>query len=96
MLAETGFLGLAVFVTCIVYLLKTARHTIRRIEKKPNQFAAPVRVIAYAVYAGLAGTIVSGTFLTQGFNWPIYLLATLIISVAQIASQIEKRNEDNT
>lgn len=89
-LAETGMLGLLVFVCCIVSLIKTARHTIARIEAAPTLYAAPVRILAYAVYAGLIGTVVSGTFLTQGFNWPIYLLAALIISVAQIASQIEK------
>jgi probable O-glycosylation ligase (exosortase A-associated) len=93
-LAETGILGLVVFVCCIISLLKTARSTIALIESKPEQFAAPVRVIAYAVYAGLIGTVVSGTFLTQGFNWPIYLLAALIISVAQIASQIDKQQQE--
>lgn len=92
-LAETGILGLLVFVCCIISLLKTARHTIKRIETNPDLFAAPVRILAYAVYAGLVGTIVSGTFLTQGFTWPIYILAALIIAVAQIASQIEKDAE---
>jgi len=93
-LAETGMLGLLVFICCIVSLIKTARHTIQRIEKDPQHFPAPVRIMAYAVYSGLVGTVVSGTFLTQGFNWPIYLLAALIISVAQIASQIEKTSPD--
>lgn len=88
-LAETGFLGLIVFVCCIISLIKTARHTIRRIERQLELYEPPVRIVAHAVYAGLVGTIVSGTFLTQGFNWPIYLLGALIIAVAQIASQIE-------
>lgn len=92
-MAETGILGLIVFVTCIVSLLRTARRTIQLIETKPDQFAPPVKTNAYAVYAGLIGTVVSGTFLTQGFVWPIYLLAALIISVAQIANQIEKENQ---
>jgi probable O-glycosylation ligase (exosortase A-associated) len=90
-LAETGILGLTVFIGCIVSLFKTARKTIRQIEKQPDRYAYPVKTMAYAVYAGLVGTVVSGTFLTQGFNWPIYLLAALIISVAQIASQIENQ-----
>lgn len=88
-LAETGILGLVVFICCIVSLIKTARHTIQRIEKHRERYEPPVRIVAHAVYAGLVGTVVSGTFLTQGFNWPIYLLAALIIAVAQIASQIE-------
>jgi hypothetical protein len=31
----------------------------------------------------MIGTVVSGTFLTQGFTWPIYILAALIIAVAR-------------
>lgn len=95
-LAETGFLGLTVFICCIVSLLKTARNTIHKIEKQLHLFEAPVRIVAHAVYAGLVGTVVSGTFLTQGFNWPIYLLGALIVAVAQIASQIENKNNRNS
>jgi len=93
-LAETGILGLIVFVTCIVSLFKTARNTIHKIETEPELYPFPVKTMASAVYAGLIGTVVSGTFLTQGFNWPIYLLAALVISVAHIASQIENQKKE--
>jgi len=89
-LAETGFLGLIVFILLILSLLRTSRRTIRTIEHAPQSFSHHTIILAYAVYAGLIGTIVSGTFLTQGFNWPIYILAALTISVAQIACQNEK------
>ncbi len=86
-LAETGILGLTIFVGFIISLIRTARNTILRIKNQPCP--ASVTTMAYAVYAGLIGTAVSGTFLTQGFNWPIYILAALTICVAQIACQNE-------
>jgi len=98
-LAETGFLGLVVFICLIVTLIRTAKQTLNNIENcsiapDPNLVSS-----ANAVFAGLLGTIVSGTFLTQGFNWPIYILSALIVSVAHIsqkACQNEKQPTSNT
>ncbi len=92
-LAETGILGLTVFVCFITSLIITARKTLATLASSPEQYGAYLLASANAVYAGLIGTIISGTFLTQGFNWPIYILAALTIAVANItqnASQIEK------
>ena len=82
MLAETGFLGLGVFITLIVQLLLTALRTLNRIEASPIPVPPAVHSTAMAVFAGLMGTIVSGTFLTQGFTWPIYILTAQVIAVA--------------
>lgn len=92
-LAETGFLGLVVFICLIVALIRTAKQTLNKLENcaiapDPNLISS-----ANAVFAGLLGTIVSGTFLTQGFNWPIYILSALIVSVAHI-SQKACQNEN--
>ncbi|MCL9774405.1 O-antigen ligase family protein [Vibrio methylphosphonaticus] len=90
-LAETGFLGLGLFIMFIYSLVKCARQTLKTIDSQAN--VPPYLLsMALAVYSGLIGTIVSGTFLTQGFNWPIYLLAALTIAVSQIASQFENSN----
>ena len=35
-----------------------------------------------AIFSGLLGTLVSGTFLTHGFTWPIYILAGLVIALS--------------
>ncbi|ELP5729473.1 O-antigen ligase family protein [Vibrio vulnificus] len=89
-LAETGFLGLAVFVALIVCLIKTSLRSIAAIR---SDMPAAIDIAANAVFAGLLGTIVSGTFLTQGFTWPIYILTALTIAISQIIksdSQIEK------
>ncbi len=71
-LAETGFVGLAVFITLIVSLIRTSLKSISLLT--PDSDYA-LTVGANAVLSGLIGTIVSGTFLTQGFTWPIYILA---------------------
>ncbi|AWB68876.1 oligosaccharide repeat unit polymerase [Saccharobesus litoralis] len=83
-LAETGFLGLIVFIGIIGCLTLSALRTQSILEKRASAGEAiPPAVIAVsqAVFAGLLGTIVSATFLTQGFTWPIYILAALIVAV---------------
>ncbi|UGA57733.1 O-antigen ligase family protein [Vibrio sp. VB16] len=91
-LAETGMLGLFVFISFIVSLIRTAKNTVNKV--KTHTYPASVETMANAVYAGLIGTVISGTFLTQGFNWPIYILAALTICVAQIASQNENSKQE--
>ena len=81
-LAETGFLGLAVFISIIVKLIRTAITTLKQIEQSQTPVAPAIHASAQAVLAGLIATVVSGTFLTQGFTWPIYILAALVVAVA--------------
>ncbi|MCL1038196.1 O-antigen ligase family protein [Shewanella submarina] len=82
-LAETGILGLLVFLAFIGLSIHTARETLDKIEANRDKLPAVFYSSAQALLAGFAGTIVSGTFLTQGFNWPIYLLAGLVVALAQ-------------
>jgi O-antigen ligase len=82
-LAETGFLGLTVFISLIASLAKTAISTLNALKTKSDP-PVYLLVASKAVVAGLFGTIVSGTFLTQGFVWPIYILASLIISISKM------------
>lgn len=91
-LAETGFIGLIFFVGLIVSLIKTSRATLARLKAAGSNVPPELNSVAYAVYAGLIGTIVSGTFLTQGFNWPIYILAALTVCVSNV-SQTACQNE---
>jgi hypothetical protein len=39
--------------------------------------------MAQALVAGIAGFVVSGTFLTQGFTWPVYILLALAVAVGR-------------
>lgn len=92
-LAETGFLGLLVFIAVIVSLVRTIRESLTILTQNAHQVSPYLCATALAVYAGIIGTIVSGTFLTQGFTWPIYILASLCIAISRITqnySHIEK------
>lgn len=85
-LAETGFLGLGVFITLIVQLLISTQRSLRSILNfshwKNMEEKAVMTASSEALLAGLIGTVVSGTFLTQGFTWPIYILTGLIVALA--------------
>lgn len=88
-LAETGVVGLIVFIALIVSLVKTSLRSISLLTKQSD---ITLSVGANAVLSGLIGTIVSGTFLTQGFVWPIYILAALTIVINRIV-QTDCQNE---
>lgn len=81
-LAETGFLGLIVFLICMALLVKTSLNSLNLIEANLNQINPAIHASAQAILSGLLGTIVSATFLTQGFTWPIYILTALVVAMA--------------
>lgn len=93
-LAETGFLGLIIFIGFIVCLLKTCRKSIALIDATPEAFSPYIHATTYAVFSGIVGTIVSGTFLTQGFNWPIYILAALTVACHRVI-QSDSQNKNH-
>ena len=82
-LAETGFLGLGVFIAMIVALIRTSQRSLTTIKARLDSVEPILYANAQAIQAGLYGTVVSGTFLTQGFTWPIYILAALVVALAQ-------------
>ncbi len=86
-LAESGFLGLGVFVTIIIMLIRTSARSLQRMEQRPDQVDPSIFASAQAVLAGLLGIVVSGTFLTQGFTWPIYILTALVVAIAHWVEQ---------
>jgi len=84
-LAEAGFLGLIVFIVLIVVTVKAIRRVVRAFDADP---ATPpiLRATAAAVLAGLAGFCIAGTFLTQSFTWPLYILIAITASLSQIVA----------
>ena len=81
-LAETGFLGFAIFITLITMLMRSALRCARIVEQRADEVPAAIRASTQAVLAGLIGTVISATFLTQGFTWPIYILSALVVALA--------------
>ena len=82
-LAETGFPGLIAFVTMIVTCIRSSYKSMVRLD---GARAPPiVRAMSLALFTGLISFCVAGTFLTQGFTWPIYILLALTTAMAKYA-----------
>lgn len=79
-LAESGMLGFLVFLS-LVY--KTIRLALKNLLFTLQHAVTDVQTIAQALLAGLASFCVSGTFLTQGFIWPLYILIALTIALSR-------------
>lgn len=101
-LAETGILGFCTFIALIAMIARIGIRSMRHPASQPHSTAYQPLIYASAqsVLAGLAGFCVSGTFLTMGFTWPVYILLALAIGLNQrcnqIASQIEKAPQAKT
>ncbi len=78
-LAESGFLGLFLFVGLIVTTFTAAWKILKNTDLA--KLSPGMRVTVNAAPAGIVGFVVSGTFLTQGFIWPIYLQVALVIAL---------------
>ncbi|MBD1582146.1 O-antigen ligase family protein [Pseudoalteromonas sp. S16_S37] len=86
-LGETGFVGLLVFIMLIVGIFRS----LARIERlnalnKDNQLI----VNSMALKAGMIGFMVSGTFLTQAFTWPLYIILSLTIALEKLSADKAK------
>ncbi|SFB89023.1 O-antigen ligase family protein [Pseudoalteromonas denitrificans] len=91
-LAETGFLGLTVFLCLLASLLRKLKTAQRQISLlilmvennscllSRNKLIT-IQYYSFALFAGFLSFMVSGTFLTQGFTWPFYILMALTISL---------------
>jgi putative inorganic carbon (hco3(-)) transporter len=82
-LAETGFPGIIAFAAMVLINVGVALKASRLLRKKNAPVA--VTVLSYAIVSGFAGFCASGTFLTQGFTWPVYILIALTSAVSQYA-----------
>ncbi len=79
-LGETGVPGLAVFVAMIVACFRSIRRSEQRLRTEGPTTAMPV---APALLAGLVGFCAAGSFLTQGFTWPIYIMVGLTAALSR-------------
>ncbi|WP_035480995.1 O-antigen ligase family protein [Aliagarivorans marinus] len=82
-LGETGFVGLGLFTTAIYKLARLAQANLIALAELGMR-SGPLYATAEGIFIGLLGTSVSGTFLTQGFTWPFYILAALIVALHAI------------
>jgi len=86
-LAESGFVGLALFVSLIVSTLIMSLKMLKTLNN--DKHSPGIRVALNAAPAGIIGFIISGTFLTQGFIWPVYLQVALVIALKRYLDSIK-------
>ncbi|WLQ16644.1 O-antigen ligase family protein [Hahella aquimaris] len=87
-LAETGFVGLGFFVVLLVGMFRKIFSLLRRLSYSPTPDRTQL-MIANALLSGLTGFCVSGTFLTQGFIWPLYILLALTVAAGRAAERAQ-------
>ena len=86
-LAESGFVGLSLFVSLIVSTLIMSLKMLKTLNN--DKHSPGIRVALNAAPAGIIGFIISGTFLTQGFIWPVYLQVALVIALKRYLDSIK-------
>lgn len=95
-LAETGFVGLFIFIYCIYLAGKSVRINIKEIEKideKDMPDKTVYRIYANGIFASLIGYCVSSTFLTQGFTWPFYVIFALSITLTHSLEKLLNKDD---
>ena len=87
-LGEMGFVGFTLFIVMISSIYRSLRRCYLLCTTY-NEKTLFVNV--NALLAGLAGFVTSGTFLTQAFTWPIYIILSLTIALETLlVSRVSK------
>lgn len=81
-LAETGFVGLLTFICLVSYLVRRALFNLKYVYSTPN-ISPAIQAAAMSLLAGLFSFMISGTFLTMGFVWPIYIITALLTALGR-------------
>jgi putative inorganic carbon (hco3(-)) transporter len=80
-LAETGLVGMTFFVWMVVECLRAGIRSMTTLDRPDVD---PVmRGMSLALVAGLVSFCIAGTFLSQAFTWPIYILLALTTALAR-------------
>ena len=90
-LGETGFAGLITFVVMVSFTFRNALRSygvLRRIKHTPAnaEDLELIRAFSFALVSGIVGFCVAGSFLTQGFTWPVYILLGLSTALQRFVS----------
>lgn len=92
-MAESGFLGLIIFITMMALIYRCVFRSLSRLDPDGILSGSAVRSDAYTIAEGilasLVGITISATFLTMGFTWPIYILLSLATALGRFTSELE-------
>jgi probable O-glycosylation ligase (exosortase A-associated) len=91
-LGETGFVGLALFLLMLFGIYKSLNRSLRITNFNPT---AAVLLNIHSLRAGLLAFCVGGTFLTQAFTWPIYIILSLTIAVEKLVLDKQEQEHDS-
>jgi len=87
-LGETGFLGAIIFITMIVMIFKVVLNALNYFKKHSLDAQSNLEyqgvIVSEGILGALTGFCVSGTFLTMGFMWPIYILLSLATALGVV------------
>jgi O-antigen ligase len=83
-LGETGWPGFVVFTTMVIATFRSALDSYHTPEVN-GRSTEIARAVALGILAGLAGFCAAGSFLSEGFTWPIYILLALAAALARYA-----------
>lgn len=88
-LGETGIVGICIFILVIACIYRSLNRVFL-INTQLND--EKIAVNAKALKGGLIGFMVSGTFLTQAFTWPIYIILALTIALEKLVMDRQREN----
>ncbi|OED41966.1 hypothetical protein ACH42_12690 [Endozoicomonas sp. (ex Bugula neritina AB1)] len=97
-MSESGFVGFGLFIFLIFTIFMSIRSSIERLDRNRGspEYDPHITAIAMGTYAGLTGFCVSGTFLSQGFLWPVYIITAISIALANYVDRVYPVDEQET
>ena len=97
-LSESGFVGFFLFIYMIFTIFMSIRNSLMRMDRNRGspKYDPHMTAIAVGTYAGLVGFCVSGTFLSQGFLWPVYIITAISIAIANYMDRHYPELEEKT
>jgi putative inorganic carbon (hco3(-)) transporter len=89
-LGETGLPGIVVFLMLVTATFKSVWGNLNRLVAAGSP---PIlTATALSLFAGLAGFCAAGTFLTQAFTWPLYVMIGMTAALSQATRRFENDN----
>ncbi len=84
--AETGLAGLVLFLLMVIGALRVSFQLLKRLENHD------MKPLAQGLWLGMLSFCVSGTFLTQGTTWPLYILIGLLLALDRLTLTPEENH----
>jgi len=92
-LAETGFIGWAVYMAMVAICWQSSLASVARAQD--HQMPSVIAVVSIGHLGALTGFVVAGSFLTQGFTWPPYILIGITAALARYTSEFNRQGRLN-